>query len=97
MAVVVEVEDGVVAVEVEIEDDGVVVFRFPYHISYMRLPRTAQVVVQNVNILLLLAVQKRFWLEEAAGIWYHHFQHIHMARCLCDSNQAEEWVKTTLA
>lgn len=64
VAVVVVAEDGVVVAEVA-EDgavDGAVVFHFPYHISYMHLPRKAQIVVQKVNILLRLVVlhQKHF-------------------------------------
>lgn len=60
VAVVVVAEDGVVVAEVA--EDGAVVFHFPYRISYMHLPRKAQIVVQKVNILLRLVVlhQKHF-------------------------------------
>lgn len=56
---VVGVEENGVEV-VEVEEDGVMVFRFPYHTSYMYLPRKAQIAVQKVSNLLQLVVQKHF-------------------------------------
>lgn len=74
--------DGVV-----VEADGVAVFHFPYHTSYMLL----QIVVQEAYIPHQLPDHKHFSLEEVAVEQNHHLQrHTHKALHPHGLNQVEE-------
>ena len=81
-----------------VEGDGVGVFRFPYHTSYMLLQRIAQAVVQEAYSPRLLLVHKHFSLEEVAAEQNHHLkQHTHKALRPHGLNQVEEYMQKTFA